>query len=99
MSKFKSFFSYFYKFILKNNNCSDINDLSFVLPLLLGEKPILLSPKGKSRHYYQAPNSQKKLCWSSGIDTDMFNVPVQLKYIHLQLSCQKEHSGSEVTMH
>lgn len=26
-------------------------------------------------------------CWSSGIEIDMFNVPMQLKYIHLQLSC------------
>lgn len=58
----------------------------------------LYSPhsKGKNLHSWVPEENQdiiighpiaRNFCWSSGIDTDMFNVPVQLKYIHLQLSC------------
>lgn len=65
-----------------------------VLPLLLRGNIYNLSPKGKSRHYYQALNSQK-CCWSSNRDTDMFNVPILLKYI--QLSCKRK-STHEVTI-
>lgn len=95
----------FYKFILKNNNCNDINDRSPVHPLLLGvgdgreggEPSIQLSPKGKSRHYYQAPNSQKLLLVQWYRHRHVQGTSVIKRYT-FTIILQKKHS-SEITMH
>ena len=96
-SKLKTLFSIFINlFILKNNNWNDINDPSPVLPYCWEEKNLCsLVPKENQDIIIRHSLARKMLCWSSGRDTDMFDVPVQLKYIHLQLSCKKKNQKTK----